>query len=89
MEKSNILSLVLQIELNYKNPVKFNDTVLIKIKVESYNGVKLELSYEIINKATNVLCVSAKSKHCFISNGKVVSLKKLLPEFHEKMLSLI
>ncbi len=89
MEKSNILSLVLQIELNYKNPVKFNDTVLIKIKVESYNGVKLELSYEIINKVTNVLCVSAKSKHCFISNGKVVSLKKLLPEFHEKMLSLI
>lgn len=83
MEELGIISPVVSIQLEYKKSVLFNDTVYFDIKIEEYNGVKLELEYSIINKETNEVCVSAKSKHCFISDGKIISLKKVLPECHE------
>jgi len=87
MEKLGVISPVASVALEYKKPVLFNETVCVYIKIEVYNGIRLELSYEIRNKETNDLCVLAKSKHCFIKDDKVISVKRELPEFHEKFLS--
>lgn len=82
MEALGVMSPVLGIQVEYKNSVHFDDTVYFIIQVEEYNGVKLTLKYEIYNKANDEICAIGKSKHCFIQNGRVVSLKKALPEFH-------
>jgi len=83
MEELGVISPVVSINLEYKKSVLFNDTVYFVIKIDEYNGIRLELSYEIRNKETDELCVKAKSKHCFIVDGKIASCKKVLPEFHE------
>ena len=83
MEELGIISPVTSVDLEYKNPTKFNDTVLINVKVLEYTGVKLTFEYEIIDKEKNVINAIGHSKHCFIMNGKIISLKKNLNEFHE------
>lgn len=89
MEDLGVISPVTSVDLEYKNPTKFNDTVLINIKVLEYTGVKLTFEYEIKDKITNVINAIGHSKHCFIMNGKIVSLKRNLLEFHDAFIKYI
>lgn len=82
MEEMGIISPVLEISCEYKSMVHFGDTVLIALEIEKYNGVKLELSYQITDKESGQLRMMGKSKHCFLdSSGKIISLKKSYPEY--------
>ena len=84
MEEMGIISPVASISAEYRKPVKFDDIVVIYIKIARYTGIKLELEYEIRDKKTNDLMVSANSKHCFIKNESIISLKKEYPSFDSK-----
>lgn len=83
MEELGIVSPVNSVALDYKHSVLFDQTVCIYIKIKDYTGVKIELEYEIRNKETNELCATAYSKHCFIKDKKIISLKRAYPEFHK------
>lgn len=85
VEKASVISPVTGIGLNYKKPVSFADEVEIGISVVSYNGIKLELEYKFFNKTKNELCTTATSSHCFIKEGRVISLKRDLPELDVKI----
>ena len=89
MEEIGIISPVVSIAAQYKKPVKFDDTVIIYINVVKYNGIRLELEYEIRDKNTNDLMVLAESKHCFIKDNKIISLKKEYADFDKKFLDYI
>lgn len=82
MEEAHLLSPVLGIEIEYKTSVCFDEVVYIIVKILKYAGVRLELSYEIIRKDDGKLCAVARSRHCFLKQGKIISLKRELPEFH-------
>ncbi len=82
MEEDGVVSPVLEISCRYKSMVHFGDTVLITPKIENYNGVKLELSYEITDKVNGELRTIGSSKHCFLDrSGRPVSLKKSYPVY--------
>ncbi|MCR5706353.1 MAG: acyl-CoA thioesterase [Acholeplasmatales bacterium] len=83
MEDLGVISPVTGIDLEYKNPTRFNDNVLINVKVSEYSGVKLTIEYEIVSKDSGELRALGHSKHCFLMNGRIVSLKRSLPEFNE------
>lgn len=87
MEELGIISPVVAASCEYKKPVKFNDDVFIDVTVEEYNGIKLTFNYTIINKETNEISTIGKTKHCFMKNNAIVSLKKVLPEFHDIFVS--
>ena len=87
MEEIGIISPVVSIAAEYKKPVKFDEVVLIYIKIAKYTGVKLELEYEIRDKESNELMVSANSKHCFVKNESVISLKREYPDFNDIFLN--
>lgn len=76
------MSPVIGVNLEYKKSVLFDDVVSVNLKIEEYNGIKLTISYEIINVKTNEICVIATSKHCFIKDNNICSLKRSLPDFH-------
>lgn len=78
LEEQGLISPVTDIHVSYKNPVRFSDTVLIGIRIRSYSGVRLELSYEL-RSSDGTLHASADSTHCFLENGRVVSLRKRNP----------
>lgn len=82
MEESGIMSPVLAVSCEYKGMVRFDDTVCITVKVKEYQGVRLTLSYRIIDKGTGEIRAVGESRHCFSNReGRPISLKKHLPEF--------
>ena len=80
VEKRGIVSPVAEVSTAYKKPVRFDDEVEITVSVKKYNGAVLELEYEFYNATRDEICTTASSKHCFIREGKLVSLKKEIPE---------
>lgn len=89
VENEQVFSPVVSVAVQYKSPVRFADEVEIKVFVKEYTAVKLELAYEFFNKTTNQLCSTASSVHCFIKNGKIISLKRDMPVLHEKISALM
>ena len=82
MEESGIISPVLSVQCTYKSMVHFGDVVEIIPKVEKYNGIKLELSYQVLDKQSGELRTTGTSSHCFLNkDGRPLSLKKASPVF--------
>ena len=89
MEEIGIISPVVSISADYRKPVQFDDVVVIYLKISKYTGIKLELEYEIRDKKTNEIRVIANSKHCFIKENSIVSLKKEYADFDKKFLEYV
>lgn len=89
MEEEGILIPVLSVSCEYKRPARYEDIILIDVKVKEYTGVKLIMEYEITNKETGELLLTGESKHCFTDvNLKPLSLKKAKPDMHEMFVKL-
>lgn len=84
MEELGVISPVLGINVEYKSSVRFDDNIVIYVKILEYNGVRMTIGYEIYNSDSTILYAKAESKHCFMKDNKIVSLKKALPEFHQR-----
>ena len=84
LEEAGITSPVLSVEAHYKTMVRFGDSVYVLTEVSSYTGVKLGLTYRVIDVATGELRTTGKSQHCFLNDaGRPVSLKKFKPDVHD------
>ena len=85
MEDRGIQSPVADISVSYKKSLRFDDEVEIHVFVTKYNGAVLELGYEFRETDSGEVCTKASSRHGFIKDGKLVSLKKALPELDQKI----
>ena len=83
VEKAGVVSPVTAVSVEYKKPVRFSEEVGIQVSVLSYSGVRLELEYRFFLMPERVLCTAAISKHCFLKDGRIVSLKRQLPELDQ------
>jgi acyl-CoA thioester hydrolase len=82
MEAQGVVSPVLEVSCTYKSMVHFGDTVDVIPCIQKYNGIRLELSYEVLDAETGELRSTGRSSHCFLNrDGKPVSLKKICPVF--------
>ena len=81
IEAQGIVVPVIGVSLTYKKPVRFAEEFEVDVRVERYNGRILELGYTIRNLTQGTLCTAAASKHCFLKDGKIVSLSSVLPAF--------
>lgn len=85
MEDRGVQSPVADISVSYKKSLRFDDEVEIHVFVTKYNGAVLELGYEFTKVDSGEICTKASSRHGFIKDGKLVSLKKVLPELDQKI----
>lgn len=84
MEAEGILSPVLSVQADYLRMVYFGDVVTIDTFIKNYNGIKLQVGYEVVSEKTKMVHCRGTSKHCFISReGRPVSLKQACPKFHD------
>lgn len=79
-EELGIISPVVSVNAEYKNTTTFADVIDVEVAIAKYNGIKLELEYTMKMHDTDALVCKATSGHCFIYNGKMISLKKEFPE---------
>ncbi len=86
IEEAGLLIPVMSVTCNYHSMVRFGDRVIVRTKVESFNGIKTVFTYEIVDEKTGELRNTGSSKHCFIDgDGKIISLKKYNQEIYEKL----
>ena len=80
MEARGIYSPVTNVECRYRRPTRFDDRISVSVTVEDYNGIRLHISYEMIDQ-NGTLAATGASRHCFTdSSGRPISLKKTHPD---------
>ena len=84
IEKNGVQIPVLSVTSNYKTMTRFGEEILIGLRMEKYNGIKMKISYEIRDADTGEIRNTGFSEHCFLDKtGKVISLKKEHTDMHE------
>ena len=88
MEEMGVMSPVLGVSCKYKSVIKFGEQVEIITKVDSFNGIKLVLNYEIKRLDTQEVTTIGTSEHCFVDLAfKPVNMKKVNKEFYDCIVS--
>lgn len=84
MEKDGIMSPVINLQLSYKFPTKYGETVEVRTWVDSYNSVKVIYGYEIVNEAGEI-CVTGTSEHVCVKKEsfRPISIRRKFPDWHE------
>ena len=83
MEARGIYSPVTSVECRYRRPTRFDEEIRISVHVAAFNGIRLRITYEMVN-AEGVLVCTGASEHCFTDTaGKPISLKKYHPDLDE------
>ena len=86
MEEIGVVSPVLEVHAVYKAMTYFEDIVQIKVTIQKYNGIVLELLYEVNDKKTGELRCTGNTRHCFLNQkGQPLSLKKDYPKLDEML----
>ncbi len=64
--RNGYMTPVVQLEIDYKNPVGYEDGIIIRTHFVNTEAAKIIFEYEIINKRTGQVSATAKSVQAFI-----------------------
>ncbi len=83
MERRGIIIPVLSVSAEYKTMTRFGETVRILPRLEKYNGVRMEVSYTVVNAGSGEVRCVGRSGHCFLNRDyKPLILKNTAPDYH-------
>ena len=83
LEQLGIMIPVLNISCDYKQPVRFNNNILIHSVISSFNGIKMTITYTITDSENKVTYTTGETTHCFLNKSfKPVSLKRDYPDVY-------
>lgn len=86
MEEMGIIIPVTFAECKYLIPLHFDDEVVIHTRMTKYDGIKMEVSYEIYRTDTEELCTTGKTGHCFLDRElKPIRMKRQYPDLFAKL----
>lgn len=85
LEAAGVVSPIVSVSCNYKKPTRFPELVTIKTRLKEAKGVRLKLAYEMYNEADELVFEGITELAMLDVNGMPFRMKKLLPEFYEKM----
>lgn len=90
MEEMGIIIPVTFAECKYLVPLHFDDEVVIQTRMTKYDGIKMEVTYEIYHANSDVLCTTGKTGHCFLDRDmKPIRMKRKYPELYAKLKGMI
>ncbi len=91
MEEEGVMVPVVTVDCKYKIPATFDDEVIIYTKVRKYNGIVIELEYEVKRVSDDAVIVTGSSSHCFVdsNNFKPVNLKRTREDIHNKFMAIL
>ena len=78
LEEEGIQIPVVSVSCKYKSPAKFDDDVIVKTWIKKFNGIIIELAYEVGDKNDGQIRVTGESSHCFVDDKtfKPINLKR-------------
>lgn len=85
IEERGLMLPVMEVQLSYHLPAKYDDLVDIHCYVDQYSGVKLAFAYEIYRESEKL--VTGKTFHCWTNKSlRPVSLKRHDLQLHELLM---
>lgn len=86
IESVGLIVPVLGVSAQYKQMIRYEDEVLIKVLVAKYTGTRLDFRYEISKTSDGQLTTIGTSQHCFLAKetNRLVQLKRQFPEIHQR-----
>jgi acyl-CoA thioester hydrolase len=90
IEKKGILLPVVEASCKYKTSAKYDDIIIIKVKIKKLSAVKAVIAYEMFRKKDQVLIAKGETIHGIINktDNKPVRLNKI-PWLKDKLNGLI
>ena len=83
MEEAGIVSPVTAISCEFKKPTTYPDEVEIEVKIKGISPASITLGYEM--KCRGEAVFTAESRHCFLKGGKIISLRREMPELYARL----
>lgn len=81
LEAQGLVCPVLTLTADYKQMVRFGECVKIYTRLDLYNGLRYGYAYEIRNAATDALCCTGRSTHCFLKeDGSILKVRRERPD---------
>lgn len=77
LEENGYTIPTLEVNCQYKTHVTSGDIIIVRPIVTEYNGVRMTVSYEVINSKTGKEVIKAWTRHCFTNKElKPINMKK-------------
>lgn len=84
IERRQILSPVLGASCQYRQAVKYGESVLIDTAITSFNGLKFSVAYKVYSMDRKILHAEGATDHCFLNDRfQPIRLKKEAPDIYE------
>ena len=84
LEENGYTIPTLEVNCKYLNHVTSGDIIIIRPIVTEYNGVRMTVTYEVIENNTGKEVIKAWTKHCFTNNElRPVNMKKNNIKIHK------
>ena len=84
MEAEGIVSPVISLTCDYRHTTTFKDVVEITLSVASHSRLKISFAYTM--KVGGKVVCTATSTHCFLENGRPVSLEERFPGLYHQLI---
>ena len=90
MEEAGIIFPVLFVDCKYIKALHFDEDIVIQTKLTKYNGIKMEVAYEVYRKESDKVCTRGTTGHCFLApDMKPIRMKREFPEIYHKLNELL
>jgi len=83
LEAEGVVSPVVSVECQYRKPTTFKDVVEVELSVVSVTPLKLTFAYTM--RCREAVVCTAQSTHCFLENGRPISLTTRFPQLAEAL----
>lgn len=90
IEEAGYLSPVVNVEIQYGEPLRYGDAALVRTRVVENRPTKTVYAYEVFREGMNLdedrPLATGRSTHCIVdaANFKPQSIKRVLPELFER-----
>ncbi|MDE6851332.1 MAG: acyl-CoA thioesterase [Lachnospiraceae bacterium] len=90
IERLGLIIPVMFVNCQYLQPLRYGDSLEIQTRMTKFDGIKMEISYEIHKQDEDALYTTGHSGHCFLNQEmKPVRMKRLYPEIYQKLKKLV
>lgn len=88
MEKEGIVSPVIHVEVDYKQPIYYGKPVFIETWLDHYDGLRTRYGYRVTNEQGEV-AVTGMTDHVIVKkeNFRPLSVRRKFPDWHERYLN--
>lgn len=90
IEQSGFFVPVMFVDCRYLQPLRFGDSFVVFTRLTKFDGIKMELDYEIHREDGETLCTTGRSGHCFLDHEmRPVRMKRYYPDIYQKLKEMV